>query len=217
MQPLAVVFGQLQFGARQYRGKKAVETIKRTYTREEYLELEEKAEYKSEYCDGKIIPITGGTTNHNEITGNFYAHLKFALTKQDYRVYMADVRLWIPRYRQYTYPDVMLIEGQPIYEGKGTSTVTNPSLIVEVLSKSTTNYDQGDKFRYYRSIAQFREYILIDQAEYRVMQYIKTEAGTWLLTEYESAESLLKLNSVDFQLELSELYKGVEFEADRGE
>lgn len=194
-----------------------VEALKRTYTREKYIELEEKAEYKSEYHDGEIIPMTGGTTNHNEIAGNFYANFKFALRNRNYRVYMADVRLWIPRYRRYTYPDVMLIEGQPIYEGKGTSTVTNPLLIVEVLSKSTTNYDQGDKFRYYRSIPEFREYILIDQAEYRVMQYAKTEAGTWLLTEYESEQARLNLSSVEFQLDLFELYEGVDFEAEAGE
>ena len=199
----------------------AVETLKRTYTREQYLQLEEKAEYRSEYRDGAIVPLAGGTTNHNEIAGNFYAHLKFALRKQNYRIYMGDVRLWIPRDRRYTYPDVMLIEGQPIYEGKGTTTVTNPLLIVEVLSKSTTNYDQGDKFRYYRSIPEFREYILIDQAEYRVMQYAKTEAktkaGTWLLTEYESEQARLNLSSVEFQLDLSELYEGVDFEAEEGE
>lgn len=87
--------------------------------------------------------------------------------------------------------------------------MTNPLLIVEVLSKSTANYDRGDKFRYYRSIPEFREYILIDQAEYRVMQYAKTEAGTWLLTEYESEDALLQLSSVEFQLELSELYEAL--------
>ena len=74
----------------------------RTYTPEEYLKLEEQAEYKSEYRDGEIIPMTGGTTNHNEISGNIYANLKFGLKKQNYRVYIADVRLWIPRYRLYT-------------------------------------------------------------------------------------------------------------------
>ena len=122
------------------------------YTPEEYLELEEKADYKSEYRDGEIVSMTGGTTHHNELAGNLYTHLKLDLRKQNYKVYMGDVRLWIPRYRQHTYPDVMLIQGQPVYHGKGTTTLTNPQLIAEVLSKSTQNYDQGDKFTYYRSI-----------------------------------------------------------------
>ncbi|MEL7418652.1 MAG: Uma2 family endonuclease, partial [Cyanobacteria bacterium J06555_3] len=124
----------------------------RTYTPEEYLQLEEQAEYKSEYRDGAIIPMTGGTTNHNEISGNVYANLKFGLKKQNYRVYIADVRLWIPRHRLYTYPNVMLIKGEPIYADKGTTTVTNPVMIIEVLSPSTQNYDLGEKFTYYRSI-----------------------------------------------------------------
>jgi Uma2 family endonuclease len=126
-----------------------VQTPKRFYTPEEYLELEEKADYKSEYRDGEIVPMTGGTTNHNKIAGNFYANLNFALDEQDYDIYIGDVRLWIPRYRQHTYPDVMVIEGEPVYTGTSTTTVMNPSLIVEVLSKSTKNYDQGDKFLYY--------------------------------------------------------------------
>ena len=187
-----------------------LQTNSRTYTPEEYLKLEERAEYKSEYRDGEIIPMTGGTTDHNEISGNFYTNLKFGLRKQNYRVYIADVRLWIPRYRIYTYPDVMLIQGEPIYTDKGTTTVMNPVLIAEVLSPSTQNYDQGDKFAYYRSIPEMKEYILISQKRYHVMQHTKTEAG-WLLTEYETEDAVIKLASVDLEIELLDLYTGVDF------
>jgi Uma2 family endonuclease len=187
----------------------------RRYSPEEYLQLEEQAAYKSEYRDGEIVPMTGGTTNHNELAGNFYTFLKLALRGQAYKVYIGDVRLWIPRYRQYTYPDVVLIQGQPIYDGKGTSTVTNPYLIAEVLSKSTQNYDQGDKFTYYRSIPEFSEYILIDQAQYRVMHYVKTDTNTWRLTEIEGEASLLHFSTLPLesplQLTLAELYAGVDF------
>ena len=184
----------------------------RTYTPEEYLKLEEQAEYKSEYRDGEIIPMTGGTTNHNEICLNLVTNLRFSLKKQNYRVYMADVRLWIPRYRLYTYPDVMLIKGEPIYTDKGTTTVTNPIMIAEVLSPSTQNYDQGDKFTYYRSIPEMAEYLLISQQQYHVMQYTKTEAGKWLLSEYETADAVIQLGSVDLELELAEIYTEVNFE-----
>lgn len=187
------------------------QTIKRFYTSEEYLELEEKAEYKNEYRDGEIVPMTGGTTNHNKIALNVAAFLKYALRGQKYDIYMSDVRLWIPRYRQYTYPDVMVIEGEPIYTGTNTTTVTNPSLIVEVLSKSTKNYDQGDKFLYYRSIPEFKEYILIDQTRYYVMQYSKNVDGKWLLTEYDSENAPVQLNSIDLQINLSEIYEQVNF------
>jgi Uma2 family endonuclease len=188
-----------------------LETQKLYYTPEEYLEIEEKAEYKSEYRDGEIVPMTGGTTNHNKIALNLAASLKIALRRKNYDVYIGDVRLWIPRYRQHTYPDVMVIEGQPIYTGTSTTTVMNPMLIVEVLSKSTKNYDQGDKFLYYRSIPEFKEYILIDQYQYHVMQYVKTAESQWSFTELEDESATLSLQTVDFQIELRDLYEQVNF------
>ncbi len=181
------------------------------YSPEEYLELEAKADYKSEYRDGEIVPMTGGTTNHNELALNFAAALKSALKRQNYKVYIGDVRLWIPRDRQYIYPDVMLIQGQPIYYGQGTTTVTNPQLIAEILSKSTQNYDQGDKFTYYRSIPELREYLLIDQAQFRTMHYVKADAGSWILTETEGETATLKLSTVPFDLPFADLYAGVDF------
>jgi len=187
-------------------------TEPRHYTPEEYLALEEKAEYKSEYRNGKIVPMTGGTTNHNEIAGNLYANLKFALRQQNYRVYIGDVRLWIPRYHQYTYPDIVMIQGEPVYAAPGTTTVMNPILIAEVLSKSTQNYDQGEKFMYYRSIPEMQEYVLVDQNQYYVMQYTKTKDGKWLLSEYEGEDSALKLSPISFEISLKDLYTGVDFE-----
>lgn len=189
-----------------------VSTPTRHYTPEEYLELEEKADYKSEYRDGEIVPMTGGTTNHNEIALNLAANLKLKLRKRSYRVYIGDVRLWIPRYRQYTYPDVMVIQGDPIYTGTGTTTVMNPMFIAEVLSKSTQNYDQGNKFTYYRSIPELKEYVLIDQKQFHLMQYTKTTEGKWLLTEYESENSVLTLSSIKFEISFNDLYEGVNFD-----
>ncbi|GCL39519.1 MULTISPECIES: Uma2 family endonuclease [Sphaerospermopsis] len=189
-----------------------MQTQTRTYTPEEYLELEEKAEYKNEYRDGEIIPMAGGTTNHNKIALNFAAALKYGLKKQNYDVYIGDVRLWIPRYRQYTYPDVMLIKGEPIYQNANTTTVMNPLLIAEVLSKSTSNYDQGDKFLYYRSIPEFKEYILINQYQYHVMHYVKTDDGKWIFTELESESDTLTLQNLDFQIDFQDLYEQVDFQ-----
>ncbi len=188
-----------------------LETQKRHYTPEEYLALEAKAEYKSEYRDGEIVPMTGGTTNHNQIAGNLYANLKFSLKGQNYRVYIGDVRLWIPKYRQHTYPDMMVIQGQPVYTGTNTTTLMNPSLIAEFLSKSTQNYHQGNKFLYYRSIPEFKEYILIDQYQYHVMHYVKTADGKWIFDEFEGESATLSFETVDFKIALTDLYEQVNF------
>lgn len=189
-----------------------VQTKKPYFTPAQYLQLEETAEFKSEYRDGEIVPMTGGTTNHNKIAGNFYAHLNFALRGQDYDIYMSDVRLWIPSHRVYTYPDIMVIKGEPIYEGTGTTTVTNPLLIVEVLSKSTRNYDSSEKFRYYRSLGTFLEYILLDQYSYYILQYIKKADGQWLLKEYEEFNAILTLDSMDFSISFEDIYQRVKLE-----
>ena len=172
----------------------------------------EKCDYKSEYRYGEILPMKGSTTNHNQIAGNIYAFLKFALRGQNYRVFINDIRLWIPRYNLYTYPDVMLVEGTPQYEQNSKTTLTNPSMIVEVLSRSTQAHDQADKFRFYRSIPAFKEYILIDQYQRYAEQYAKAETGKWVLTEYESTDSILSFATVDFQIAFADLYESVVFE-----
>lgn len=189
-----------------------MQLLQKIYTPAEYLELEEKAEFRSEYRNGEIVAMAGGTTNHNQISGNVYANLKFSLKGQDYRVYISDVRLWIPPNRQYTYPDVMLIQGEPVYLENTTSTVINPRLIVEVLSKSTGNYDRSEKFDYYRSIPTLQEYILIDQSCHHVLQYVKTSPTQWLLTDYSQADEIVNLGSVDLALSLNDIYDRVNFD-----
>jgi Uma2 family endonuclease len=189
-----------------------IQTSSKYYTPEEYLELEEKSEFKNEYIDGEIIPMTGGTTNHNEISGNFYLHFKLKMRNQNYKIYMGDVKLWLERYQIYTYPDIMVIQGEPIYQGTGTTQVTNPLMIVEVLSKSTINYDKTDKFRFYRSLPELKEYIMINQYEYFIEQFAKNAEGQWVLTEYESVNDILSLKSIDFQIPFNDIYEGVNFQ-----
>ncbi|MBS9395665.1 MAG: Uma2 family endonuclease [Dolichospermum sp. LBC05a] len=189
-----------------------IQTSSKYYTPEEYLELEEKSEFKNEYIDGEIIPMTGGTTNHNEISGNFYLHFKLKMRNQNYKIYMGDVKLWLQRYQIYTYPDIMVIQGEPIYQGTGTTQVTNPLMIVEVLSKSTINYDKTDKFRFYRSLPELKEYIMINQYECFIEQFAKNAEGQWVLTEYESVNDILSLKSIDFQIPFNDIYEGVNFQ-----
>jgi len=186
----------------------------RYYTPEEYLALEETAEQKSEYRDGKIVPMTGGTTNHNQISLNISLALSTIFRRQDYRIYMADVRLWIPEKRIYTYPDVMVIAGRPEYYSNRRDTVTNPQVLIEVLSESTRAYDRSEKFQAYSTIASFQEYILVDQTKISIEQFSKTGIKQWAFRLYDEEDEAIELTSVPVQIPLTDLYDKVDFEAE---
>ena len=186
---------------------------KRHYSPTEYLELEVISEYRHEYIDGQIIPMTGGTPNHNQIALNLSATLNFTLKRQPYRVFVADQRLWIPKKRIHTYPDVMVVAGSLEFSEGRTDTITNPLVICEVLSKSTRSYDLDEKFAAYRTIPSFHEYVLIDQYKNHVKQYSKTDENKWIFSEYEEDNSILILSSIQFQISLSDIYDKVDFEA----
>lgn len=189
-----------------------VQTSPRLYSIEEYLEHEETSECRSEYHDGEIIPMTGGSINHNQIIINLVIALTLNLKEQNYRVYASDLRLWIPRYREYTYPDILIIQGEPIFQEGRQNTVINPSIIIEVLSKSTSSRDRGDKFTYYRSIPEFQEYILIDQYQVHIEQFSKTPEGNWLFKESDDEAGILTLVSANCQITHRQIYERVNFE-----
>lgn len=189
----------------------------RHYTPEEYLELETIADYKSEYIDGQIIPMAGGSTKHNQISLNLSSELNFAFKRQAFYIYMSDVRLWIPERRIYTYPDVMVIEGEPEYFQNRTDTILNPVAIVEVLSKGTKNYDRESKFEAYRTIPSFQEYLLIDQTRIYVEQFSKTGTKQWSFSEYDESDEAIAFAKVPFQISLADLYNKVQLNAEEVE
>jgi Uma2 family endonuclease len=182
----------------------------RYYTPEEYLALETVADYKSEYIDGQIIPMAGGSTKHNQISLNLSSELNFAFKRQAFCVYMSDVRLWIPERRIYIYPDVMVIQGEPEYFQNCTDTILNPIAIVEVLSKGTKNYDRESKFDAYRTIPNFQEYLLIDQTRIHVEQFSKTGKKQWSFCEYDESDETIAFAKVPFQISLADLYNKVQ-------
>jgi Uma2 family endonuclease len=182
----------------------------RYYTPEDYLELEINSQERHEYIDGQIIPMTGGTPQHNDIAGNLYIALKLALTRPPYSVYIADQRLWIPHAKIHTYPDVMVIQGELQFKEGRKDTLTNPTLIAEVLSDSTKSYDKTEKFAAYRTIPSFQEYLLIDQYTMHIEHYAKTATKRWTFAEYDAADELLMLTSVPCQITLAEIYKQIE-------
>ena len=184
---------------------------KKIYTLEEYLNFEVNSSERHEYINGEIRPMTGGTPNHNQITGNLYATLNFALKRQPYRVFVTDQRLWIPTKRLYTYPDIMVIQGDiQLQEGRK-DTITNPLIIVEVLSASTRNYDKDEKFAAYRTLPTFQEYILIDQYNIQIEHYYKTDQKHWIFMEYNNSNETLVFNSISFEIAVADIYDKVEF------
>ena len=182
------------------------------YTPEEYLEFEVNSEERHEYINGEVFCVSGESPNHNQIAGNFYAGLNFELKRQPYRVFVTDQRVWIPEKRIYTYPDVVLVQGELQLQEARKDTITNPLMIVEVLSKSTRNYDKDEKFSAYRTIPTFQEYILIDRYMMQIEQYFKTGKNSWTFYEYYDANETVCLNSINFEITLGDIYDKVEFE-----
>lgn len=183
----------------------------RIYTTEEYLALEVTSDIRSEFRDGEIIQMTGGTPEHNEITGMLIFLLKAGLRKQPYRIFFTDQRLWIPNAKRYTYPDVMVTPSPVDLQPGRKDTVMNPILVAETLSKSTQGYDRGDKFTAYRTIDTVQEYLLIDQYSPHVEHYVKQATKQWIFTEYDRLEDSFKLASVPVEIALSDLYEAIEF------
>ncbi len=192
---------------------------KKSYTPEEYLDFEVNSDARHEYIDGEIIPMTGGTPEHNEIASILNAALRMSLKGKPYSIFVADQRLWIPDRTLYTYPDVMVVP-RPLQRQQGrTDTITNPVMIAEVLSKSTKSYDspsetlceRGEKFVAYRTIPAFQEYLLIDQYRIHVEHHIRTAAHQWLFSEYDDPTVTLSLSTFEFQIQISELYESIDF------
>jgi Uma2 family endonuclease len=194
-----------------------VQSKEKFYSPDEYRELEETAEFRNEYRDGEIVQMTGGSINHSRIIRNLSRVLGNLLEGQPYELFHNDLRLWIPRYRRGTYPDVMVIEGEPVFNEGRSDEILNPMLIVEVLSKSTKDFDKEDKFRFYRSIPELREYVLVSQYEFLVEQYIKTDSNEWLFREYEGETATVSFASVGVQMSMSEIYVKVVFETQETE
>lgn len=132
-----------------------------------------------------------------------------ALRRTNYNVQSSNLRLWLPQYRKGLYPDLMIISGAPIFNNNRTDEVLNPCLIIEILSKSTSSYNRGDKFLLDRSIPEFIEYVLVDQYAMSIEHFLKTGENEWLFREYSGSEAKIHLESVGVSLEMKDIYDGV--------
>ena len=189
------------------------EQANRLYTVEEYLRIERDASEKHEYRDGQILAMAGGTVNHSLIVANVVSELHGALKGKRCRVFESNLRVRIPRTPLYTYPDATVICGPVQIDPRDSSgqTVTNPRLIVEVLSPSTEGYDRGEKFHRYLLLDSLEEYVLVSQETPQVETFFRQTGGSWLFTPVSNLESRLLLRSLQIELSLAEIYAGVEF------
>jgi Uma2 family endonuclease len=184
--------------------------VKTRYTPEQYLELERKAPYKSEYHDGCIYAMSGASREHNLIAGNLLSLINPQLEDRPCEVYMSDMRVRVSATGLYTYPDVSVVCGESQFLDREVDTLLNPTLIVEVLSPSTEAYDRGKKFDQYRRLESLREYVLVAQDEVLVLRY--TRRGVeWILSEFRRMEEVLRLESVGCEMPLSAVYRKVKF------
>lgn len=185
----------------------ATAAITRLYTPEEYLALERQARFKSEYRNGVIIPMAGASPAHNEIALGLASQVLAQFRGGPCEVYMSDVRLRVSPTGLYTYPDVMAACG-PQFAEDDPDTLLNPSVIVEVLSKSTAAYDRGEKFDDYRTLPSLREYVLVAQDEVRVERFTR-RGDAWEHTVIRDLGETLVLESIGCAIALSEIYAGV--------
>ena len=186
-------------------------------TPDEYLEIERKAEYKSEYLNGRMWPLggtpfgmAGGKPAHSIIAVNTALELGIALNGRC-RIYNSDMRLRVSGAGLYTYPDLALVCGKPEY-AQG-DLLTNPTVIVEVLSHTTEKHDRGMKFDQYRTIPSLQEYVLISQSEPRVEVYGRTPEPFWRYRSISDISGVVRLESVGCEIAMAEIYRDVEFEA----
>ncbi|MDQ1558242.1 MAG: hypothetical protein QOD32_1302 [Pyrinomonadaceae bacterium] len=183
------------------------------YTLEEYFALELASEEKYEYWNGEVFCMSGVSLAHSQIEGNMMSGLRGQVDKHGCRVFPANLRIKVPAYPPYRYPDLTALCGQPEIEKMGgLDMLVNPALIVEVLSKSTEAFDRGDKFTYYKSIASFSEYLLVAQHRPHVSQFVRQENGVWTFMEFNDLADTVRCASVPCALALSEIYRDVTFE-----
>ncbi|HUQ93699.1 MAG TPA: Uma2 family endonuclease [Bryobacteraceae bacterium] len=180
-------------------------------TPEEYLAIERDAAAKSQYWDGRMFAMAGGSHQHNRIQINLAAELRNVLKTSTCEPAGPDLRLWVSARGMYTYPDVMVLSRQPEYLDERRDTVSNPAVILEVLSRSTEAYDRGAKFAGYRTLPSLQEYVLVAQTEARVERFRRMSGDRWILTELTGIEGSLQLESVPCLIPMAEIYSRVEF------
>ena len=175
----------------------------------EYLDAERLALDKHEYYRGEIFAMSGASIPHNQIFSNFFLAIGTKLKGKKCQPFGSDLRIHIPKNTLYTYPDISIVCGEIETTDQKFDTITNPAVLIEILSPSTRNYDKGEKFTLYREIDSLQEYILIDSERVMVEKFIRNSDNSWQLTEYKTIEQSFTIETVNLEINLIDIYDGV--------
>ena len=186
------------------------------YTLEEYIELDKNSEEKFEYFEGEVFNMSGVHPNHALLESRLITTFNNQTAGRSCYVYPSDLRVKVPSMPPYRYPDLSVLCGKPEFEEHtGLLCLTNPALLAEILSPTIEAFDRGDKFTHYKSIPSFREYLLIAQNKKHVTHFLRQTERAWLQTEYGAGE-VLQIITLDCNLDVDELYSGINFESETG-
>ncbi len=176
---------------------------------EEYLEMENAALEKHEYYNGEVLAMSGAKLPHIKISGNLFTAFANKLKGKKCQPYGNDMRAHIPLNTLFTYPDISIICGEVLTLNNDEYNVLNPSVIIEILSKATKNYDRGEKFKLYRDIATLKEYILVDSESIHIEIFRLNENNHWELEEYNDIKNFLSIKTINENILIAEIYDKV--------
>ena len=187
----------------------AVAYSKEKISIEAYLEMEYASPEKHEYYKGEIFAMSGAKMPHNEISSNLMTSIGSKLKGKRCKPYGSDLRVHIESNTLFTYPDISIICGERVTLNNDDYNVLNPTIIIEILSPSTKNYDRGEKFKLYRDIPTLKEYILVDSESIHIEVFRLNETNHWELEEYNTVTNYLQIKVIDETVLISEIYEGV--------
>ena len=186
--------------------------LKTKLTARDYLAIESRAEFRSEFFNGEMFAMSGASPRHHFIRENLSIEIGTRLKGGPCRSVSSDQRLLVVRTGLYTYPDLLIVCGPFELDPENSHTITNPTAIVEVLSPSTEKYDRGAKFRNYQQISSLKEYVLVAQDEAVIDRYVRLSDGSWGLVSFVGLEATLAFTSVPVQIPLADVYAGIAFD-----
>ncbi len=178
----------------------------------EYLAFERQSDVKHEYFTGELFAMSGASRQHVRISVNVMTLLDNQLKGKRCELFNGDMRVKVSPTGLYTYPDASVVCGRPRFEDKELDTLLNPTVIVEILSKSTEAYDRGEKFAQYRTLDTLTDYLLLSQDKPRIERFTRQADGGWLLTESAGLDAVMPIESIQCQLPLADVYDRVEFD-----